>query len=369
MNSDALCHSEIRARFLTRLNDFSLDVDVTIPGQGVTAIFGHSGSGKTTLLNCIAGLLTPDAGSLMVNGQVWQDQNLCLPTYKRPIGYVFQDASLFPHLDVRGNLKFAYKRAEINDRLHRFDDIVKLLEIGGLLDRRVQQLSGGEGQRVAIARALMINPELLLMDEPLSALDDERKNEILALLESLRGAFNLPILYVSHSITEVARLADHMIVLKEGNVVAQGELKNVLARLDFPIQLGEDQGVVLSAQVKEKDTQWQLVRVTFSGGELWIKDTGQEAGQSVRIRILARDISLALARHTDTSITNLVRVEVEEISDDIHKGVALVKIATVGQAGKKASRMIARLTLKSVAHLQLQPGSMVWAQIKSVALV
>ncbi|PLY12083.1 MAG: molybdenum ABC transporter ATP-binding protein [Sedimenticola sp.] len=353
----------ISARFHLTYPGFTLDVDLELPGRGVIALFGHSGSGKTTLLRCIAGLARAETGRLRVHGELWQDDTRFLPTHKRPLGYVFQEASLFPHLSARGNLQYAMKRAVTAVDVERFDQAVELLGIGPLLDRRPDQLSGGERQRVAIARALLINPRLLLMDEPLAALDLARKQEILPYLERLRTELDVPVLYVSHSPDEVAHLADYIVAMNEGQVVAHGPLAETLARLDFPIRLGEDTGVVLDARVVELDPVWKLARVAFDGGELWLRDGGHPVGQSVRLRILARDISLALNRHDDSSILNLLPGRVAEIAADDNKGSALVRV-DVG-----ASALVARVTLRSVSHLELEPGKPVWAQIKSVALI
>ena len=353
----------INARFLLSHSGFTLDVDLQLPGRGITAIFGHSGSGKTTLLRCIAGLQRAEQGALQVNGETWQGESRWLPAHKRPLGYVFQEASLFPHLSARGNLQYAQRRADPRAPAVSFDHTVSLLGIGDLLDRRPDQLSGGERQRVAIARALLIAPRLLLMDEPLASLDMARKQEILPYLERLRTELDIPVLYVSHSADEVARLADHIVALDQGRAVAVGPLAETLARLDFPIRLGEETGVVLTAEVVERDQQWKLARVAFAGGELWLRDSGHPLGDSVRVRVLARDISLALQHHQDSSILNALEGVVGEIAADEVHGLAMVRIH-IGD-----SVLVARLTLRSVAHLQLITGMPIWAQIKSVAVI
>lgn len=353
----------IKAKYSLSYSDFSLDVEIDIPAKGVTAIFGHSGSGKTSLLRCIAGLETQCQGYLTVAGECWQDANTFLPTHKRPLAYVFQEASLFSHLDVLGNLQYALKRSDKSVKLVSLQEAVSLLGIEHLLDRPSQTLSGGERQRVAIARALLISPRLLLLDEPLAALDTASKNEILPYLEKLRSELAIPIIYVSHSSDEVARLADHLVVLDDGKVVASGGLKETLARLDFPIQLGDDRGVVIEGQVIEKDKDWSLAKVAFDGGELWIKDGGFPLKQLLRLHILARDISITLARHDDSSILNILLGSVGEILPDNQNGNALVKL-NVGETS-----FVARITLRSVAHLGLTLGKDVCLQIKSVALI
>lgn len=353
----------IRARFRLDRSGFCLDVDLDLPGRGVTALFGHSGSGKTTLLRLIAGLERTEGGEIAVNGQVWQDGNTFLPTHRRPLGYVFQEASLFPHLSIRRNLAFGMKRVGAAERKVSLAQAIELLGIGHLLERRPDSLSGGERQRVGIARALAVSPRILLMDEPLAALDLARKQEILPYLEKLHDELDIPVLYVSHAPDEVARLADHIVVMDAGRAVASGPLTDTLARLDLPIRLGEDAGVVLDGVVAERDPQWHLARVAFAGGGVWVRDAGHEIGRHVRVRILARDVSLALTRHAGTSILNTLPAVVAEVADDAHPALALVRLNVGG------SPLVARLTRRSAHALALAPGQMLYAQIKAVALI
>ncbi|MEW5771260.1 MAG: molybdenum ABC transporter ATP-binding protein [Pseudomonadota bacterium] len=353
----------IHARFQLDWPGFALDVDLDLPGRGVTALFGHSGSGKTTLLRCIAGLERAPVGSLRFGEAVWQDERTFVPTYRRPLGYVFQEASLFPHLSVRGNLEYGRKRVGSAPHKVSLEQAIELLGIGHLLERKPERLSGGERQRVGIARALAVSPEILLMDEPLAALDLARKQEILPYLERLHGELEIPVLYVSHAPDEVARLADHLVVMEGGRAVAAGPLGETLASLDLPIRLGEDAGVVLDARVAERDAQWHLARVEFAGGGVWVRDSGHAVGEAVRVRILARDISLALHRQTGTSILNTLPAVVAQIADDAHPALALVKLK-VGE-----SPLVARLTRRSAHALELRPGAVVYAQIKAVALI
>lgn len=352
----------IQARFHLDWPGFVLDVDLDLPARGVTALFGHSGSGKTTLLRCIAGLERPRQGRLVVNDEVWQDTHHWLPTHQRPLGYVFQEASLFAHLSVLGNLRYGLRRAHGAQRV-RLDQAIALLGIDHLLARKPDRLSGGERQRVAIARALGSNPRLLLMDEPLAALDLARKQDILPYLERLHAELDMPVLYVSHSPDEVARLADHLVVLQDGRAVAAGPLGETLARLDLPIHLGEDAGVVLDATVAERDAHWHLARVSFPGGHLWVRDGGHALGQSVRVRILARDVSIALHPVTGTSIQNCLSATVDQLAPDHHPALSLVRL-TLG-----ASPVLARLTRRAAAELALASGQRVWVQIKAVALI
>ncbi len=353
----------LRARFRLARGGFALDVDLELPGRGVTALFGPSGSGKTTLLRLIAGLERADGGFLAVDGRVWQDAGVFLPTHRRPLGYVFQDANLFPHLSVRQNLEYGRARVTAAERRVSLERAIELLGIGPLLARRPHGLSGGERQRVGIARALAVSPRVLLMDEPLAALDLARKREILPYLENLHGELDIPVLYVSHAPDEVARLADHLVVLDAGRAVASGPLADTLARLDLPIRLGEDAGVVLEGSVVERDARWHLARVAFPGGAVWVRDGGHDPGQAVRVRILARDVSLALARPAGTSILNILPATVTALAEDGHPALVLVRLDVGG------SSLLARLTARSAHALELAPGQRVHAQIKAVALV
>ncbi len=352
----------IEARFHLDWPGFTLDVDLRLPDRGVTALFGHSGSGKTSLLRCVAGLERPSCGRLVFRGQIWQDEQHWLPTHQRPIGYVFQEASLFPHLSVLGNLQYGQRRSSTAGRIG-LEQAIELLGIGPLLQRRPDSLSGGERQRVGIARALAVGPEILLMDEPLAALDLKRKQEILPYLERLRDELAIPILYVSHAPDEVARLADYLVAMESGRVVAAGPLVSTLARLDLPIRLGEDAGVVLDATVGAIEPEWQLARVDFPGGSLWSRNHDLPPGRHVRVRVLARDVSLSLSDPGLSSIQNCLSGVVEEIGPDEHPGLQLVRVR-VGE-----SRIIARITRRSAAQLQLAVGLPLHVQVKSVALM
>ena len=355
----------IHARFRIDHSNFSLDVDLQLPGRGVSALFGVSGSGKTTCLRAIAGLERAPGGYLQVNDAVWQDdaRGIFLPAHQRMLGYVFQEASLFAHLDIRRNLEYGMRRVPAS--AHKVDKrhVLELLGIVALQDRMPDRLSGGERQRVAIARALLTSPQLLLMDEPLAGLDLARKQEILPYLERLRDELDIPMLYVSHVPDEVAHLADHLVVLEQGRVLASAPLSETLARIDLPIRLGEDAGVVLVGEVAERDAHWHLAHIAFPGGHLWVRDSGVPIGQRVRVRILARDISLALATHSDSSILNVLPATVEQIADDTHPALALVRLSAGGVP------LVARVTRRSAANLNLHPGQNLWAQIKAVALV
>jgi len=353
----------IHAQFRLDYTGFALDVNLDLPGKGVSALFGPSGCGKTSVLRCIAGLNHAPSGRLTVNGEEWQTPQFSLPTHQRPVGYVFQEAALFQHLDIRRNLQYGQSRVTASQRKVDWDAVVALLGIDHLLDRMPQGLSGGERQRVAIARALLTSPRLLLMDEPLAALDQARKSEFLPYLERLHDELDIPIIYVSHAADEVARLADHVVLMEQGRAVASGPLTDILARLDLPVQLGEDAGVVLQAKVVEHDSAWHLVRVAFAGGSLWVRDEGHPIGHALRVRILARDVSIALEQTTGTSIQNCLPATIDAMAADRHPAQALLRLH-VGNAA-----LLARLTQRAAAQLKLAPGMPVWVQIKAVALI
>jgi molybdate transport system ATP-binding protein len=340
---------------------FSLDAAFDAPGRGITALFGPSGCGKTTLLRSIAGLEPTAKGHVRINDVVWQNDQQSLPAHEREIGYVFQEASLFPHLSVLGNLQFGRKRSRAKAQID-LDALVELLGIAPLLNRQPQSLSGGERQRVGIARALAVNPHLLLMDEPLAALDVARKQEIIPYLERLHRELKLPVLYVTHSPDEVVRLAHHIVALEAGKVVSCGSLVDTLSRVDLPIRLGDDLGAVLQATVGEIDTQWKLARLDFAGGFFWTRAQSLSVGDSVRVRVLARDVSIACERPATSTIQNILQARITDIVDDDQEGLALVRVM-VGD-----SALIARVTLRSVAELKLEPQLPVWIQVKSVAL-
>lgn len=358
--------TSIQARFHLDYPDFSLDVDLDLPGRGVTALFGHSGSGKTTLLRLIAGLNRVRDGYLCVNGAVWQAGRQFLPTHRRPLGYVFQEASLFPHLSARANLAYGMKRAgEAAMEPEALEQAVALLGIGHLLARRPSQLSGGERQRVAIARALAMQPRLLLMDEPLAALDLKRKQEILPYLERLHDSLEIPVLYVSHSPDEVARLADTVVLLEQGRVRASGEVSAVFSRLDLPIAQDQDASAVLEGVVLSHNDDYALSRLEIPGGALTVARLQRDIHAQVRVRIHARDVSLALDEPGTSSIVNILPARILELRE-IEQGQVLVKLCT--GAGEQTP-LLARITRHSRDRLRLHPGQSVFAQVKAVALM
>lgn len=341
---------------------FSLSVDLQIPAQGISALIGPSGCGKTTLLRCIAGL-EQGQGQLTFNDKVWQNEKYFLASYKRPLAYVFQEASLFSHLNVKENLLYAKKRADKCGPNQDYAHLIHLLALEPLLARQTNQLSGGERQRVAIARALLIQPRLLLMDEPLASLDAHRKQEILPYLLKLKNEFAIPIIYVSHDINEVTQLADYIITMDKGSVTAAGPLKETLNQIEHPIQLGQESSSLIDACIVEKNQQWQLCKVRWGNEVLWLPDQGGEVDQSVRVQILARDVSIALEKPVQSSISNLLSAEVKAIENKDTGPTVLVQLKINNDV------ILARLTRRSIHQLQLTVGTQVWAQIKSAALI
>ena len=356
----------IHLKLKQQLADFTLDLDLTLPARGVSAIVGPSGSGKTTLLRCVAGLEKADQALIEINGNCWQDSQhgLWLPPHKRALGYVFQEASLFDHLSVQGNLDYGRRRSAEPASDKQAAQIIKLLGIGHLLQRSTTGLSGGERQRVGIARALLTNPRLLLLDEPLTALDPQRKADILPYLERLHAELDIPLLYVSHSPDEVARLADHLVLLENGTLRASGPLQTLLPRLDLPMAHSDDARSVLHGQVSACDDRYQLLELTLAGSvlKLRVPHAALPLGQQVRVAVQARDVSLALEKPQHSSVLNQLPARIEAIEPGNHPAQTLVRLALGDNA------LLARVTRYSADQLQLQPGLDVWVQIKAVAL-
>ncbi|MGY1890063.1 molybdenum ABC transporter ATP-binding protein [Pseudomonas asplenii] len=347
--------------------DFGLDVDLNLPGRGVTALYGHSGSGKTTCLRCIAGLERAEHGFVQINDEVWQDSDngIFVPPHKRALGYVFQEASLFPHLSVLANLQFGLKRIARSQRRVDMAQATELLGIGHLLERHPQHLSGGERQRVGIARALLTSPKLLLMDEPLAALDSQRKSEILPYLQRLHDELDIPVLYVSHAQDEVARLADHLVLLSEGKALASGPIGETLARLDLPMAMGDDAGVIIEGQVSAYDADYQLLSLQLPATEMSIRVTHAPIalGQPLRCKVHARDISLSLQSSEFSSILNRLPVTVVSEQSADNAAHVLIRLDAGG------TPLVARITRYSRDQLGVHPGQHLWAQIKAVAVL
>lgn len=344
---------------------FELSVDLQLPGQGISVLFGPSGSGKTTLLRCVAGLETGARGMVRIDSELWQDDraDIRLPVWQRDLGYVFQEASLFEHLDVRRNLEYGLRRTGRNASRAGLATAIQLLGIEPLMARSVANLSGGERQRIAIARALATQPRLLLLDEPMASLDFARRQEIMPWLERMRDELNIPMLYITHSSDEVARLADHLVILEAGRVRASGAVADVLASIQSPVVIGEEAGALVKARILERDNRWHLVRAGFPGGSFWVRDGGQSIGTRVRLRVLARDVSIQLQEPAQTSIQNHLQAIIESIQPGHDPSQALVRL----RCGE--TLLLALVTRRATHSLQLAPQMQVWAQVKSVAVI
>jgi len=357
----------IEARLRVDYAGFSLDLGLQLPGRGVTALYGHSGSGKTTCLRSVAGLAPVAQGYLRVNGEVWLDTaaGINVPTHQRALGYVFQEASLFPHLTVLRNLQFGLKRVPAGQRRVDLDQAVDLLGIAHLLRRMPAGLSGGERQRVGMARALLTSPRLLLMDEPLASLDMARKQEILPYLERLHDELDIPVLYVSHSPQEVARLADHLVLLEEGRAMASGPIGQMLSCLDLPMAMDEDASVVVAGSVADFDPAYRLMSVRLPGSTacLRVVHGALPGGHPARLAIKARDVSVALEPPRGSSIVNVIPVRVLDMAPADNPDHILVRLDADGTA------LLARITRYSRDQLKLAPGTQAWAQIKAVSVL
>jgi molybdate transport system ATP-binding protein len=353
-------------------NGFALDVDMRLPGRGITALFGPSGSGKTSCLRVLAGLERSAQGHVQIGDRVWQDSSagVFVPTHRRALGYVFQEASLFDHLTVEGNLRFGFDRTPATERRFGWDHGLDLLGIRPLLQRRPRELSGGERQRVAIARALATSPQLLLMDEPLAALDAARKAEILPWLEQLHEALDMPVVYVTHATDEVARLADHVVVLDEGRVRAEGGVTEMMTRADLPLAQGDHAGAVLMARTSRTMAEDQLCAVQLACGHLLLMpDRGgrvRTADTPVRVRVMARDVSLSLDRPLNSSVLNVLEATVTALEPD---GPGQVLVSLEVAPNGPSTLLLARISQLSARRLEIQPGLRVYAQIKGVAMV
>lgn len=344
----------LEIRLAHRFPDFRLEVDLTLPG-GLTCLFGKSGSGKTSIVNAVAGLLRPDQARIVLDGVALHD----LAPHKREVGYVFQDARLFPHLTVRENLTYGPRVRR--QKPEGLDRIVALLDIGGLLARRPGTLSGGERQRVAIGRALLSHPRLLLMDEPLAALDEARKAEILPYIEALRDEIGLPILYVSHSVPEVARLATTIVLVEAGRIAAAGPAAQILSDPGTATLLGlRDAGAVLTARIAAQEGDG-LTRLQTVAGPLWLPHVVGAVGRPLRVRIAAQDVILSRTRPEGLSALNILPARVASLHDGQGPGV-LVRLDLGGEY------LLARVTRRSAVVLDLQPGLAVHAILKSVAV-
>ena len=351
----------IQAAFRGTLGQFRLDASFTVPATGVTALFGPSGCGKTTVLRCIAGLQRLPEGFCAIDGEVWQDKTSFRPTHERPIGYVFQEASLFPHLSVRRNLLYGAPRGGAI----AFDEVLELLGLENLLDRSPHNLSGGERQRVAVGRALLSQPKLLLMDEPLSALDRLTKDEILPFLERLHERLSLPVIYVSHDMTELERLADHLVLMQAGGVVAVGPLNAVQSDPSLPLAASRDAAVSFDAVADAYDAAYGILTMRIEGGRLLVPAAPVPAGERRRLRIAASDVSLAREPPRASSILNVLPARILSKTPIGQNEIIVLLTLTADGSG---ARLLARITRRSWEHLGLAEGMSVFAQVKGVSL-
>lgn len=342
---------------------FALEASFAGPAVGVTALFGPSGCGKSTILAAVAGLLRPQAGRIALGGAVLFDgaRGIAVPPERRGFGVVFQDARLFPHLSVETNLRYGERRAPPGATGPDFEEVVALLGIGHLLARRPARLSGGERQRVALGRALLARPRLLLMDEPLAALDAARRAEVLPFLARLRAAARVPILYVTHAIEEVDALADRLVLLDHGRVLAEGPVEALSARTDLPLAARRDAGVVLPCVVAAHDPVRGLTRLAFAGGDLLVPLRTEPVGTTARIRLRARDIAVATEPPRGLSTQNVLPASIAAIGEAPHPRECFLRLAL------GPSTLLARVTRDSVARLGLAPGLAVWAVLKAVS--
>jgi molybdate transport system ATP-binding protein len=354
----------IAADFKLTLAGFELETHVELPSRGVTALFGPSGSGKSTLLRCLAGLSRPQRGRLIVHDEIWQDEKNFVPPHQRPVGMVFQDAALFPHLSVQQNLDYGAKRSSLGKKRKApgTENLIELLGIGHLLQRRTEALSGGERQRVGIARALFSAPQMLLLDEPLAALDAQRKAELLPYLDQLHQQLDIPVIYVSHSPEEVARLADYIVQLDNGRIIRTGEAIDVFPSLLQPMGLDEGVFTLLLATIELQDRHDFLTQVSVGQHKLWVRYIDRPIGSPVRLRLQARDISLSLnPASRDSSILNTLQAEIAGL-EETAPGRTLVKLKL-----NDGPLLLSRITTRSAHALQLRLGQHIYAQIKGVA--
>jgi molybdate transport system ATP-binding protein len=361
----------LRANISLQRGEFSLAAELTAPARGISVIFGPSGCGKTTLLRCIAGL-DHASGNIALTDVTWQDsaRRFFMPPHLRRAALVFQDARLFTHRNVAGNLDYAAKRSAIATA--RRNEIIDLLDIGPLLQRRCTTLSGGERQRVAIARALLADPQLLLLDEPLAALDADRKSEILPYLASLRTQLQLPMLYVTHNLDELLTLADHLILMRDGKITAHGPAEQLLSNLDSTLARRDDASTVLNCRIVAHQQNHHLTELELLPGaqplnatvqHLLLPQTSLPVGSHVRLRVQARDVSIALDAPQRSSIINILPATIDAIGEPGSNGQQLVRLTLQDQ------KLLARISVYSAQRLQLRAGMNVYAQIKGMALV
>lgn len=356
----------LEAAFSLKRGDFTLQVDERLALSGITVLFGPNGSGKSLTLRTLAGLETPDSGHIACAGETWLDTGarVCVPAHGRPVAYVFQDARLFGHLSVERNLVFAERRARPDGPQMQRRDVIEAFEIAHLLARMPQGLSGGERQRVAMARALLSRPSLLLMDEPLAALDVQRRAQALNFIEQIPDRFAVPVIYVTHQIDEVVRLASRMVLIAGGRIEAQGEAAELMARLDLPPFTGRfEAGSLIAAKVLRQNERFSLTVLELAPGTtMEVPHLDYPIGELVRLRIRARDVSLATVKPKGLSLRNVLEARVEEVQAEADTAFAEIRLSLSGQA------LRARISRASADELKLKPGGKVYALVKATAL-
>lgn len=359
--------SRLEARFQISYDDFNLDIDLNVSAEDVTVIYGPSGCGKTTLLRCLAGLERSKTGYLKLGNKIFQDESsgIYIPPYDRSIGTVFQEARLFSHLSVRENLLYGFNRTPQVKRKINIDQVIEILNVGHILSRRLDGLSGGEQQRIAIGRAILTSPDLLLMDEPLANLDVQRKLEIIPFLLRLRKDLGLPIVYVSHSINEVLQLVNTIVLMKDGKIMASGPINDVLSQKDLPGHFGQPSaGTVLETKVVEHDQEFSLTRLEYKGQFLYVPQQSVTVGEGLRLLIRANDVSIVLEQQNiRTSVLNILEARIVEITDADPGGYSInIKLDIGGP-------LMATITKKSFTELDLRPSQKIFAHIKAVKMM
>jgi molybdate transport system ATP-binding protein len=355
----------LEAKFKIDYPGFNLDIEMSLPSQGVTVVFGPSGSGKTTFLRCLSGLEKAPLGYLKIAGDVWQDEGSFIPVQDRKIGFVFQESRLFPHLNIHQNLLYGYQRTLPSARNIQFEEVVQVLNLEALLKRRPEKLSGGERQRVAIGRALLTSPKLLLMDEPLASLEMELKAEIIPFIKRIENEFKTPIVYVTHSMNEVLQLVDTMVILKAGKMQNIGPVEEVFSDVRSREAIGDEQlGAVFETLVSEHDEGFGLTKLDFMGQVLYVPKQHIPVGHSLRVHIHSKDVILStLPTAGATSVLNILRAKVKKVGELQSKGYSVDIELDAGRP------ILATITRKSLSKLNLQPGQPIYAHIKAIKMM
>ena len=355
--------SDLIIKIKTNKDSFFLDIDTKIPSNGISFLFGPSGSGKTSLLRCIAGLDKPEYGIIQFNEEIWQNEQLFLPTHKRPISFVFQEASLFEHLTVKGNLLYGWRRNKFKEGSINVDRVIDWLGLNEFMDRYQHQLSGGQKQRVAIARAILACPKLLLMDEPLASLDQQSKAEILPHLEHLYQELSIPIIMISHALDEALRLADNVLLLEQGKLIANDSVNRIITNPKLPLASTEDASAIISGRVIHHDNQYHLTTIEVAESTILVSLKQLDIGSNSKIRIKAKDVSITTLQPEKTSISNILPATVVDVYESKNPSDIFLKLDIGGQI------LLSRITRKSLECLEIKTFSKVFAQIKTVSIV